>query len=296
MKKKIFLIVFFSMLFGGVVSAASLWGSYKGNQIIRLTVDGVPVKVSDVPAISYNGRTMIPIYLLQQAGIQYQWDGKNQTVNILSHANPAQTELVTPKTMTAKEISNLMDRVGFIEAYDNSGRLVGTGSGFIINGGWFITNSHVGRSNSLKVKIDGHTYDTNGWNWFDNPSSDVYGTFLSTSYGSDGTVTGTMPSKTLNYTTTLPEIGDKVFLIGSPKGFENSITEGIVSGIRKEGDVTFIQHTAATEGGSSGGALLNEHGEVIGLHSWVLSDGTSLKFAVPMQYVQHEIDYLVRQK
>jgi hypothetical protein len=82
MKRKIILIVIASFMIMGVVSAASLWGTYKGNQIIRLSVDGVPVKVSDAPAIMMNGRTMIPIYLLQEAGVNYSWDSKNQTVDI----------------------------------------------------------------------------------------------------------------------------------------------------------------------------------------------------------------------
>jgi hypothetical protein len=82
MKKRIILIIISSFMFVGVVSAASLWGTYKGNQIIKLTVDGLPVKTTDVPAISYQGRTMVPIYLLQEAGINYTWDQNNQTVNI----------------------------------------------------------------------------------------------------------------------------------------------------------------------------------------------------------------------
>ncbi|MEX1031172.1 MAG: stalk domain-containing protein [Paenibacillaceae bacterium] len=59
------------------MSAATLWGTYKGNQIIRISVDGVPVKVSDAPAVLMDGRTMIPIYLLNEAGIKYSWDQKN---------------------------------------------------------------------------------------------------------------------------------------------------------------------------------------------------------------------------
>jgi len=83
MKKKVLLAtVALFVLIAGVVSAASIWGTYKGNDIIRLTVNGDPVKVSDVPVISYNNRTMIPIYLLQQAGIGYTWDQKNKTVDI----------------------------------------------------------------------------------------------------------------------------------------------------------------------------------------------------------------------
>lgn len=83
MKKKLIIATSaLSIMFAGVVSAASIWGTYKGNDIIRLTVGGEPVKVSDVPAISYNDRTMIPIYLLKQAGIDYTWDQKNKTVDI----------------------------------------------------------------------------------------------------------------------------------------------------------------------------------------------------------------------
>lgn len=283
------------MIFGGAVSAASFWGTYKGNPVVRLTVDGVPIKVSDVPAINYNNRTMIPIYLLKQAGIEYEWDGKNQSVNIISNGAPPD-EISDKKKLTAKEISKLMDRVGLVEVYDSYGNLLGSASGFLLQNGWFITNSHVGHGNFIKVTVDGRTYDTHGWYWFDNPTSDVYGTILSTSYSTDGRITGEVPTKFLNYTTTLPEVGDKVYLIGSPRGVVNSLSEGIVSGIRKADGMIYIQHTADTEGGSSGGALLNEYGEVIGLHSFVLESGTSVKFAIPMMYVQKEIDAVNKQK
>ncbi|MGR6546320.1 stalk domain-containing protein [Paenibacillus tundrae] len=82
MKKKILLVVMVSMLFAGVVSAASIWGTYKGNQIIRITSNGTALKTPDVPAISYNNRTMIPISMLGQIGVGYTWDSKNQTVDV----------------------------------------------------------------------------------------------------------------------------------------------------------------------------------------------------------------------
>lgn len=82
MKKKVISILVVSMLFGSVVSAASIWGSYKGNQVIRITSNGSTLSTDDVPAISYNGRTMIPINMLGQLGLQYKWDKKNQTVDI----------------------------------------------------------------------------------------------------------------------------------------------------------------------------------------------------------------------
>ncbi|WP_127532781.1 stalk domain-containing protein [Paenibacillus kobensis] len=110
MKRKIVAVFLaISLLTAGVVSAASIWGTYKGNNIIRLTVDGTPVKVSDVPAISYNGRTMIPIYLLQQAGVNYTWDGKNQTVDI---QKPAATEQVNEIQSLQRVTSAIKEDLG----------------------------------------------------------------------------------------------------------------------------------------------------------------------------------------
>lgn len=120
MKKKIIGLTLAGLLaIGGIAGAASMWGKYKGNTIIRLTVAGKPVKVADVPAISYLGRTMIPIYLLQQAGVQYKWDQKTQTVDIVSSAGSGNAELITKRNMMAafdaKQYHEFADKVS-IEA------------------------------------------------------------------------------------------------------------------------------------------------------------------------------------
>lgn len=122
MKKKIFLATLSCLLlFSGVVSAASLWGTYKGNQIIRLTVNGDPVKVTDVPAISYNGRTMIPINLLKQAGINYSWDQINQTVNISSVNNQSSnnTSTIKQQIIIADNFQNLSNLGEMISGLSN---------------------------------------------------------------------------------------------------------------------------------------------------------------------------------
>lgn len=86
MKKKVLILSLALSVFGvGVVSAASVWGTYKGNNIIRITTNGATVQPKDVPAISYNGRTMIPISMLTGAGVAYTWDQKNQTVDIIQN-------------------------------------------------------------------------------------------------------------------------------------------------------------------------------------------------------------------
>ena len=68
-----------------------------------------------------------------------------------------------------------------------------------------------------------------------------------------------------------PSVGDKVFAIGSPRGLENTFSSGEVSQWR--GDY-LIQISALIEHGSSGGALINEYGEAIGITSGSFYDGS----------------------
>lgn len=67
---------------------------------------------------------------------------------------------------------------------------------------------------------------------------------------------------------TKPSIGERVYAIGSPLGFENTFSSGEVSQWRGE---NFMQISALIEHGSSGGALINEYGEVVGITSGTLA-------------------------
>jgi len=72
-------------------------------------------------------------------------------------------------------------------------------------------------------------------------------------------------------------IGEKAYAIGSPKGVNNTFSQGIVSQIRKH----LIQISVPIDHGSSGGALLNEYGEVIGVTSaGVEGSNADLNFAI----------------
>jgi len=85
------------------------------------------------------------------------------------------------------------------------------------------------------------------------------------------------------------EVGDWVAAIGSPFGFENSVTAGIVSAkgrfVPDEAGVPFIQTDVAVNPGNSGGPLFNLHGEVVGINSMIYSASggyMGLSFAVPI--------------
>jgi S1-C subfamily serine protease len=84
-----------------------------------------------------------------------------------------------------------------------------------------------------------------------------------------------------SFTSRPARVGERVYAIGNPRGFEQSISEGIVSGNREEDGVASIQHSAAISPGSSGGALISSHGELLGINSRFRKDSQNLNFAVP---------------
>jgi hypothetical protein len=118
MKKKIMFWIVCSFLFCGVASSASLWGKYQGHDIIRLSVNGTPMQVSDVPAINYNGRTMIPIYLLDQAGVQYTWDGNNTSVDIKSVDTNSAPPPIAPQQNPSDIVKSVVDMAKKVSGYD----------------------------------------------------------------------------------------------------------------------------------------------------------------------------------
>lgn len=81
-------------------------------------------------------------------------------------------------------------------------------------------------------------------------------------------------------------VGDKVFAIGSPIGMKNSLSEGIVSGLREHKGVTVIQTTAPISHGSSGGGLFDVQGNLVGITTFKLIEGENLNFAVDIRHAE----------
>ena len=80
-------------------------------------------------------------------------------------------------------------------------------------------------------------------------------------------------------------IGQNVVAIGNPQGLVNSVSEGIISGIREfEPGTRVLQTTAALSPGSSGGGLFNRSGQLLGVTTFLHRNGQNLNFAFPMEY------------
>ncbi len=173
----------------------------------------------------------------------------------------------------------------------------GVGSGIIISpDGYIVTNSHVvdGATN-IKVTLNDRRV-LNG---------KVIGVDKLTDLAVIKVNAGNLPSIAWGDSTKL-QPGQTVLAFGSPFGnFPFSVTRGIVSALnrpnpysdnpRKPGD--FIQTDAAINPGNSGGALVNAHGELVGINTFIISNSGSFAgagFAIPAQIVRATADQLIK--
>jgi serine protease Do len=173
----------------------------------------------------------------------------------------------------------------------------GVGSGIIISpDGYIVTNNHVvdGATN-IKVTLNDRRILT----------GKVVGVDKLTDLAVIKVNATNLPSIAWGDSTKL-QPGQTVLAFGSPFGyFQFSVTRGIVSALnrpnpysddpRKPGN--FIQTDAAINPGNSGGALVNAHGELVGINTFIISNNGSFAgagFAIPSQIVRATTDQLIQ--
>jgi hypothetical protein len=152
-----------------------------------------------------------------------------------------------------------------------------TATAFLITSDHVVTNHHViaGQGSARVVFSSGLEAEVEGV-LGDDPIHDVAVLQLKTAIAA--------APPTLH--TALPEVGERILLIGSPRGLESTLSEGIVSGIRDDPELGLvIQTSAATSPGSSGSPVINMNGEVVGVHSSALRFAEAVKLAIPIRYV-----------
>jgi hypothetical protein len=82
-------------------------------------------------------------------------------------------------------------------------------------------------------------------------------------------------------------IGEPLVVVGSPRGLNGTVTAGILSSVRDDGDGSkVIQTDTAVNPGNSGGPLLNNKAQAIGVVAFKLRSAEGLNFAIPVNYVR----------
>lgn len=224
-----------------------------------------------------------------ETGLRFGKDELSLTVS-LPGDSPSSTEepvSLTPKVypdappqqkLSSGEIYRTASEFTYeITAYQDDG-YYSTGTGFSINReGWIVTNYHVieGANNIVAESLAGVYYPVDQVIAFDREMDLA---ILKISHARSYAL--------LNKTTYAT--GDQIYTLGSSKGLTGSFSNGVIAEKNRELEgfpVTFIQISAPISQGNSGGPLLNECGEVIGVNSRTYLEGQNLNFAIPVRYL-----------
>lgn len=208
-------------------------------------------------------------HLMQEASVIYQGLSAIPLKERLAKFSPSQV------------YSENKDAVVLITVNDANGKMVSFGSGFnIAPEGLIVTNMHVilNQGYYIEVKFPHHGSFKDvkiiglGANGLDLALLAIPGNNLPKVQG-------------LRSVEVVP--GDRVFVIGNPEGYLNSLSDGIIGAIRQDewGCVSY-QMTAAVSGGSSGGPVFNEFGEVIGIATATVVTGQNLNFSISVDELQ----------
>lgn len=241
----------------------------------------VDFRRADVALISYaalnakrkgSDQTLAQKLLDDQAFTQAQYDALVSPPVQSGGQSAAQNSALTAAQISEK----CAPAVFYIETCALNGTIRGSGSGFLISpDGLAITNYHVvaDSGTAMAVTSDGTSYLLSLLDG--DPEADLALVKLD----SEGVV---FPYLELN-TTDPARQGQPVYAIGSPLGLDNTMSQGIVSNpSRVLGESEYIQISVPIAPGSSGGALLNEKGQVIGITSAGFMNSTGdLNLAIP---------------
>ena len=182
------------------------------------------------------------------------------------------TESYELSKYTATEINTqALQYVGEITVYDKSGSALGLATGFVISSdGKIVTNYHVIEdAYSAKIIINGVTYTIQQVLAYDKTID-----LAVLKINATGIPYANICSKEI-------AVGSTVYAIGSSRGLTNTFSSGMVTYYNRIVDgVSHIQHDASITHGNSGGPLINEYGEVVGINTWGVSDSQNLNFAV----------------
>jgi S1-C subfamily serine protease len=194
---------------------------------------------------------------------------------------------ISDATDFIRRITEQAQSVGTVYTYGRTGSPVAQGSAFVVSAdGLAATNVHVleGAFSADCRLGDGRLFQVVAVHSFD-AARDVAVIQLGRTIGNKLELPSALVAVKLGSSEAV-KVGDRVAVISSPRGLENTVSDGLVSSIRQDEQRRLLQTTAPISNGSSGGPLFNSKGEVIGVTTLQMSVGQNLNFALPVEILQ----------
>jgi S1-C subfamily serine protease len=224
-----------------------------------------PAASGDAPALSW------------PSDVPYM--GSATPADVRTSAQPAPTKAEPPLASRAIEdiVASSVPAVVLIESPG------GRGTGFFVASDRVVTNAHVVQQSGYVTVVTGAGARIPARVVTFSPAQDL--AILSLADAPPGQPV--LPLGTLENV----RVGQEVLAIGSPLGFQNTVTRGIVSAVRRAGDVALVQTDAAINPGNSGGPLLDRAGRVIAVTTMkIAGSAESLGFGVSVDHVRPLLD------
>jgi len=170
----------------------------------------------------------------------------------------------------------LAPSVWTVETFDAQNKPVATGSAVVIGAGSLVTNCHV-LAKARRVAITRENVGYGATMDAADPERD-----LCLLKVRNFTAPAVVPAEGDDL-----KVGARVYAIGSPRGLEQTISDGLLSGLRRSAgsDLAALQVTVPISPGSSGGGLFDGKGRLIGITTFQLRDSQNLNFAVPARWI-----------
>lgn len=205
--------------------------------------------------------------------------GMNPSFPQRSRADTNAPSMPVRREKSFEELAQLASSVVLVGIHNSRGEMIGTGSGIMIGTkGYILTNNHVASGGcfyTVRIEEEQTVYETEEVIKY-NPLLDLAVLRIDRVLQPLAIYAGSQ--KLVR--------GQRVVAIGSPLGLFNSVSDGIISGFRVINDVDMIQFTAPISHGSSGGALLNMYGEVIGISTAGIDEGQNINLAIGYECIR----------
>lgn len=169
--------------------------------------------------------------------------------------------------------------VWMVETFDAQNRPLAAGSGVVVAPGRVVTNCHV-LARARRVALTRENVSYGATLEHPDPERDLCQLKVANFTAPAVAIAGVESLK----------IGSRVYAIGNPRGFEQTISDGLLSGVRRseDGSFTALQITVPISRGSSGGGLFDARGRLIGITTFSIRDAQNVNFALPAAWI-HEL-------